>query len=315
MASAQGSLSNSIRLWSSRRICGAVEGVIDRVEPAIRPEVIVHDDASAQSLRDRAAFFASAIEGEGQARRRVQPLQLAGNAKPRFVEMANLRFGHAAADERVDLPQAPAPSFPTQATMLAGQISGAPKRSLSACAVLILGNELLDIEIDRRGPDALAILSGRDHSHGKRRLCLAAAMRAAVDRGLMFRNHERALGKVEHLALLDPDRRLRFERRTAMAAGARRVPNHAIRIAELASNVFPLLALLPVARLARAASQAARDTRLLLQTVARRRLGTVGAIPPQLPAKVRTLQPAAPRSGASAKRSTPRLRREDPSHP
>jgi hypothetical protein len=29
-------------------------------------------------------------------------------------------------------------------------------------------------------------------------------MRAAVDRRLMLRNHERTLGKVEHLALLDP---------------------------------------------------------------------------------------------------------------
>jgi len=37
---------------------------------------------------------------------------------------------------------------------------------------------LLDIEIDRRGLDALAILSGRDHALGKRRLRLAAAMRA-----------------------------------------------------------------------------------------------------------------------------------------
>jgi hypothetical protein len=49
-------------------------------------------------LRDRAAFSIGATEGEGHARRRVQPLQLAGNAKPRFVEMANLHFGHALAD-------------------------------------------------------------------------------------------------------------------------------------------------------------------------------------------------------------------------
>ena len=49
--------------------------------------------------------------------------------------------------------------------MLAGQI----KRAKIAQSLRgpILGRKLLDIEIDRRGPDALAILGGRDHSHGK----------------------------------------------------------------------------------------------------------------------------------------------------
>src|SRR5208337_2190827 len=94
----------------------------------------VHDDAPLQILGDRAALFVGAIESEGQARRRMQPLQLAGAAKPRFVKMSNLRLGYAFTDERVDLPQL-LRLFSTQATMLAGQISGAPKRSLSACAV------------------------------------------------------------------------------------------------------------------------------------------------------------------------------------
>jgi hypothetical protein len=102
---------------------------------------------------------------------------------------------------------------------------------------------------------------------------------------LMFRNHQRALGKVEHLALLDPDRRLRIERRTAMAAGARLVPNHMIGIGDLPQRAARV-ALLPTARLARAAPQAARDTRLLLQPVARRRLGTVRTVPAQLSTKI-----------------------------
>src|SRR5262245_30083523 len=110
-------------------------------------------------------------------------------------------------------------------------------------------------------------------------------MRAAVDRDLMLRNHKRALGKVEHLALLGPGRRLRFEPRTAMAAGARLVPNHMIGIGDLPQRAA-LMALLPAARLARAASQAARDTRLLLQPVARRRLGTVRTVLSQLPTKI-----------------------------
>ena len=102
----------------------------------------------------------------------------------------------------------------------------------------------------------------------------------------MFGDHERALGKIEHLALLDPDRRLRIESQTAMAAGARRVLNHAIRIGDLPQRIA-FVALLPAARLARAAAQAAGNARLLLQAVARRRLGAVGTVLPQLPAKVR----------------------------
>jgi len=37
-----------------------------------------------------------------------------------------------------------------------------------------------------------------DHAIGKRRLGHAAAILAAVNRGLMFGDHERALGKIEH---------------------------------------------------------------------------------------------------------------------
>ena len=140
--------------------------------------------------------------------------------------------------------------------------------------------------IDRRRLDALAILGGRDHAIGKRRLGHAAAIFAAVNRGLMFGDHERPLGKIEHLALLEPLGRLRIERPTAMAARARRVPNHAIRIGDLAQRAA-LVARLAATRLARAAAQAARDARLLLQPVARRRLRAVRAVLPQLPAKVR----------------------------
>jgi len=198
--------------------------------------------------------------------------------------MAHLHFGHALADARMDLPQVfPLLSNPGHDAGRADQ-----RRAENIAQSLrgpILGNELLDIEIDRRGLDALAILSGRDHALGKRRLRLAAAMRAEVDRRLMLRNHERTLGKVEHLALLDPDRRPRFERRTAMAAGARLVPNHMIGIGDLPQRAA-LMALLPAARLARAAAQAARDTRLLLQPIARRRLGTVRTVLSQLSTKI-----------------------------
>src|SRR5260370_783925 len=92
------------------RYCGfAEDGGVARgggggVERGRGGEVGGHAAARLQILGDRAALFVDAIEGEGQARRRMQPLQLAGDAKPRFVKMANLRLGHALADELVDLP-------------------------------------------------------------------------------------------------------------------------------------------------------------------------------------------------------------------
>ena len=149
---------------------------------------------------------------------------------------------------------------------------------------------MLDIEIDRRGLDALAVLGRRHHAFGKNRLRHAPAMRAAVNRGLMFRDPQRALGKVEHLPLLDPYRRPRLERPTAMAACARRVPNHAIGIGDLPQRAA-LMTRLPAARLARTAAQTAPDTRFLPQPVTRRRLRTVRAVPPQLPAKIGHLGP------------------------
>lgn len=150
----------------------------------------------------------------------------------------------------------------------------------------VLGDELLDIEIDRRRLDALAILHRRDHAIGKPRPGLAPAIFAAVDRGLMFRDHERALGKIEHLAFLDSGRRLRTEGRTATATDTRRVLNHPIRIGDLPQR-GALMALLPAAWPARCAAQAAGNARLRLQPVARRRPGTVRTVLPQLPAKVR----------------------------
>src|SRR5208283_1566681 len=96
----------------------------------------------------------------------------------------------------------------------------------------------------------------RDHAIGKRRLGHATAIFAAVNRGLMFGDQERALGKIEHLALLDLRGRLRIEWRTAMAAGARFVPNHAIGIGDLPQRAA-LMARLAAARARRAAARRA----------------------------------------------------------
>lgn len=153
--------------------------------------------------------------------------------------VANLRFGHPDADELVDLPQRlrllshpgddAGRTDQRRAEQIAERLGGA-----------ILRQKLLDIEIDRRRPEALAILGQRGHAIGERRSRLAAATGAAVDRGLMFGDHERSLGKVEHLALLDPDRRPRIERRTAMAAGARPMCSITQSGSATCRNVSPL---------------------------------------------------------------------------
>ena len=49
----------------------------------------------------------------------------------------------------------------------------------------------------------------------------------------MLRHQQQALGKIEHLALLDRDRSLRIERQTAMPAHPRLVRNHEIGLGDL----------------------------------------------------------------------------------
>src|SRR5208282_1164394 len=78
------------------------EGVEDREQAIVGRKMVVNGDAALQALGDRAALFPGAIERVTQARRGVQPLQLAGHAVTRFVEMANLRLGDALPDALVD---------------------------------------------------------------------------------------------------------------------------------------------------------------------------------------------------------------------
>src|SRR5271163_114396 len=101
----------------------------------------------------------------------------------------------------------------------------------------------------------------------------------------MLRHQQQALGKIEHLALLDRDRRLRIERQTAMPAYARLMRNHEIGLGDLPQRVAHV-ALLAAALLAGLAAQTAGRPRLLLQPVARRRLRAVRAVQPQAAQKL-----------------------------
>ena len=100
----------------------------------------------------------------------------------------------------------------------------------------------------------------------------------------MFRDHERAFGKAEHLARLDPYRRLRFKTRTAMTAHARLVPNHAIGNGDLPQRPA-FVALLPAAWPARGVASLEGGFELLELSCP-----IAGADRPP--------QPRAPRSGA-----------------
>jgi len=152
----------------------------------------------------------------------------------------------------------------------------------------ILGDELLDVEIDRRGLDALAILGRRNDALGKGRSRFAAAVRAAMDRRAVFRHLDHALGKVEHLPLFRADRRTRVEPGATMAAHGCGVLDDPVWVGDLAKRIAPMT-LLTAARFARTRAQAAQNARLLLQSVARRWLRTVGTVQPQPPPKLGVL--------------------------
>jgi hypothetical protein len=111
------------------------EGVIDPVHPAIRREVIMHDDAPPQIPGDIAALFARAIEGKDQARRHMQPVQLASDPIARFVEMANRSLGHTLADGLVEGTQlSRLPAHPGDSAGRTDRRGAAANRSLKPCA-------------------------------------------------------------------------------------------------------------------------------------------------------------------------------------
>ncbi len=245
---------------------GVTEGVIDLVHPAIRQEMVVHDDAPLQTLGDVAALIARAVESEGQARRRVQPMQLAGDPIAGFVEMANPGLGHALANGLVDSAQLSrllahpgdeaGRTDQRGAEQIAQRLRGA-----------VLGDQLLDVEIDRRRLDGFAILGRRDDSLGKGRSRFAATVRATMDRSAVFGHLDHALGKVEHLPLFRANHRTRVEPSATMTAEGCGVLDNPVGVGDLAKRIAPV-ALLTAARFARARAQAAKNTRLFLQSVA-----------------------------------------------
>jgi hypothetical protein len=118
-----------------------------------------------------------------------------------------------------------------------------------------------------------------------------------MDRRAVLGHDPRPLGKIEDLALLLADLRIRREPRLAMRALLGRVLDDEVGLGDLTQRIaaMPLLASTP---LARARAQAAQHATLLLQPVARGRFRAVGAIQVQPPPKLGVV----------------RLQRLDPAH-
>ena len=211
---------------------GVAQRMADVGEPGVRLETVVNRDPAYEPHRHLAAFGRHPIVGQGLGGDGVQPLSLSGDAKAGFIEAANRRGRRQGCDlrrhrrERRSLAAHPIGHAVRAQTHRSEQIAhrfGGP----------ILGDELMDVEIDRRRPDALAILRRRGDARGKLGFRLSAARRAAIDRGLMLGDLDQPLGQIEHLPPLHASLHRSRQPGLTMKARLRRVPHHPIRRLDL----------------------------------------------------------------------------------
>ena len=148
------------------QMMGVAQRMADVGEPGVRLEAVVNRDAADEPLRHLAAFGRHAIVGQGPGGDGVQPLSLSGDAKAGFIEAANRRRRRKGGDvrrhrrERRSLAAHPIRHAVRAQTQRSEKIMhrfGGP----------ILGNELMDVEINRRRSNALAVLRRRGDARGK----------------------------------------------------------------------------------------------------------------------------------------------------
>ena len=245
----------------------------DLGEPGVRLEAVVNRDAADEAVGHLAAFGRHAIVGQGLGGDGVQPLSLSGDAKAGLIEAANRRRRRKGGDvrrhrrERRSLAAHPIGHAVRAQTQRSEKIMhrfGDP----------ILRDQLMDVEIDRRRSNALAVLRRRGDARGKLGFRLSAAPRAAIDRGLVFGDLDQPLGQIEHLPPLHAPLHRSRQPPAAMEARLSLMPHDPIGLSDLPERVA-LVTSLSAALLARAPAKAAGNARLLLQPVARRRLGAV----------------------------------------
>jgi hypothetical protein len=173
------------------------------------------------------------IERVGQRRGGVQPARRPGDAKAGFVEAAHGRGRYAFADAAIERRQGfGLAADPCGHARPAGRRR--PAQVLQNLRDALLGHELLGVEIDARRLEALAILGRRNDAFRKVGARAPAASRAAMDRRAVLGHDQRLLRKIEDLALLLADLRIRREPRLAMRALLGRVLDDEVGLGDLA---------------------------------------------------------------------------------
>ena len=182
--------------------------VLDLRQREVGPEVIIHDHPAAQGVGHRAARLAHAIVRQRRGGDAVQPSRPAADAEPRLVQMPHRRRGQPRRDLRHN--GRPCFGFPFAPGRDAGraQQRGA-KQIVHDLADAVLGDQVLRVEIDRRRPDARAVLHMRRHLVRERRAGHTMAARAGVDPRLVLGHLQPGLRHLEHC---------RASTRVAMAA-------------------------------------------------------------------------------------------------
>ena len=247
--------------------------------------VIMNDRSAAQEGWNSPALGADAIMGEGSITDRVQPVQLTGDTQSGLVQMPNAAFrepGNNVLDHAIQ-----ATRCAIDPVGHAGRAqTGRTEEVAQELADPIFRDQLLNIAVDRRRPNALAVLHVRGHAIGKGGRRRGSAMGTTINRCLMLGDLQARRGHVEHLTFLRP---LDHLCRQAMLTGATILSFMSLhkvwrwRLAQGVASVAGLAATF----LAGLATQAAR--RRLLRPITRRRFAAIAAVPGHLPAQIRIL--------------------------
>jgi hypothetical protein len=170
----------------------------------------------------------------------------------------------------------------------------------------VLGDQLLQMEIDSRRAQPLAILGGRLHAFGKGRPRAPAAAGAGVDKPLMLGDFDQLRRQVEDLPRLRFLRHRKPQAGAAMAAGARLVQHDPVRIGDPLERIALVAGLSP----ARLAGRFAQARWLLPQAVARGRLRTRRTVEAKPALQIGVLRPQG--CVLALKLGHPRLKPLDP---
>ena len=284
---------------------GVAERMGQASEGAVGFEAVVDDDTARKVARHVAPLVRHAVEGEAFGCGRMKPLRFAGDAEAGFVEAAHARGG----DERADPPgdRRKRAGFSPHPVHDARRTDGRDAEEIGErLSRPLLGDQLLQMQIDGRRAQPLAILRRRLDAIGKGRPRAPAAAGAGVNGPPVLGDFDQLLRQVEHLARLHLPRHRERQAGSAMATGGRFVQHDPVRIGDPLERIA-LVASLSPARLARGFAQAHR---LLPQSVARRRLRTRRTVEAKPALQIGVLRPQG--RVLALKLGHPRLERLDP---